>query len=76
MKRGGKAADGNRFATLSQRSSEARNWEESDECDTDNVIEVMAMAELIDFLILGSSSYDSRYAGERSIEHVADACWN
>lgn len=41
-KRGGKVADGNRFATLSQRSSEARNWEESDECDTDNVIEVMA----------------------------------
>jgi hypothetical protein len=74
MKRGGKAADGNRCATLSQRSSEARNWEESDECDTDNVIEVMA--ELIDFLILGSSSYDSRYAGERSIEDVADACWN
>ena len=42
MKRGGKAADGNRFVTLSQRSDEARNWEESDECDTDNVIEVMA----------------------------------
>jgi hypothetical protein len=42
MKRGGKVADGNRFATLSQRPSEARNWEESDECDTDNVIEVMA----------------------------------
>jgi hypothetical protein len=42
MKRGGKGANGNRFATLSQRSSKARNWEESDECDTDNVIEVIA----------------------------------
>ena len=41
MKRSGKAIDGNRFATLSQRSSEARNWEESDECNTDNVIEVI-----------------------------------
>lgn len=41
IKRGGNAADGNRFATLSQRASEARNWEESDECNTDNVIEVM-----------------------------------
>ncbi|KUJ15067.1 uncharacterized protein LY89DRAFT_720466 [Mollisia scopiformis] len=42
MKRVGEIADRNRFATLSQRSSEARNWQESDECDTDNVIEVMA----------------------------------
>ncbi|KAG9244643.1 hypothetical protein BJ878DRAFT_479959 [Calycina marina] len=44
MKRSGKAADGNCFATLSQRSGEARNWEESDEYDTDKVIEVMAEA--------------------------------
>src|SRR4051794_40373271 len=40
MKHGGNAVDGNRLATLSQRSSQARNWEESDEYDTDNVIEV------------------------------------
>lgn len=43
MRRGGNVADGNRFVTLSQRSGEARNWEESDECDTDNVIEVRAV---------------------------------
>jgi hypothetical protein len=31
---------------------------------------------LIDYVILGSSSLISRYAGKRSIGHVADACWN
>ncbi|KAG9239810.1 hypothetical protein BJ878DRAFT_547047 [Calycina marina] len=40
MKHGGNVDDGNRFATLSQRSSEARNWDESDKDNTDNVIEV------------------------------------
>ncbi|KAG9240477.1 hypothetical protein BJ878DRAFT_483816 [Calycina marina] len=43
-KRSGKAADDNPSAILSQRFGEARNWEESDEYDTDNVIEVTAEA--------------------------------
>lgn len=41
-KHGGESRDGNPFTTLSQRSGEARDWEESDECDTDNMIEVIA----------------------------------
>ena len=42
-KHGGKYGDGSSIATLSQRSNESREWNESDECITDNGIEVRAV---------------------------------
>jgi hypothetical protein len=42
MKHGVKSADDNPVATLSNRSSEGRDWDESDERDIDNAIEVRA----------------------------------
>ncbi|KAH6699904.1 hypothetical protein BKA61DRAFT_582752 [Leptodontidium sp. MPI-SDFR-AT-0119] len=37
---GGKSVNGNLFGTLSQRLSAAKDWDESNESDTDDVIEV------------------------------------
>ncbi|KAH6691790.1 hypothetical protein BKA61DRAFT_684225 [Leptodontidium sp. MPI-SDFR-AT-0119] len=37
---GGKSVNGNLFETLSQRPSAAKDWDESNESDTDDVIEV------------------------------------
>ncbi|KAH9204175.1 hypothetical protein DL95DRAFT_418463, partial [Leptodontidium sp. 2 PMI_412] len=37
---GGKSVNGNLFGTLSQRPSAAKDWDESNESDTDDVIEV------------------------------------
>lgn len=42
MKHGVKSGDDNPVATLSKRSSEGRDWDESDERDIDNAIEVRA----------------------------------